>query len=65
MEKGNFVAILNWPVLDPLLVWFFVSLFGFITLAKIMSKSKWERRIMTPISVATFLLCLIVAIGIL
>lgn len=64
LEKATIVKIINQPIITDILVWFFVVLFGLSTFGNIVSKSKMEKRIMTPIALTLFLLCLIVGIGI-
>ncbi len=63
-EKAGIINILNQPDVITILLWFFVVLFGLSTIGNIMSKSKWEKRIMTPIAFSIFVLCLIIANGI-
>ena len=62
-EKADIIIILNQDELVTALVWFFVILFGLSTIGNITSKSKWEKRIMTPIAFSIFLLCLIIVLG--
>jgi len=45
------------------LVWIFTIYLGVNTLLNLISRSKKERTIMTPVSSVTFLLCLIVALS--
>lgn len=63
MEKVNKIHAINQPILAVIFNWFLVVLFAFSTIVNILSKSKWEKRIMTPIAFIIFLLCIIIAIN--
>jgi hypothetical protein len=63
LEKVNLISVLNSPVFVSILIWFFAILFGLSSLGNIMSKSRLEKRIMTPVALIIFFLCLIIAIG--
>lgn len=45
------------------ILWFLVVLFGFSTLGNLMSRSRLEKRVMTPVAMLFFLSCLVLAIG--
>ncbi|MFC2062634.1 hypothetical protein ACFLS8_01615 [Chloroflexota bacterium] len=62
LEKANILSIFNSSTLVTVGVWILVAFFGLNTLSNLASKSKLEKRVMTPISLTLALLCLIVAI---
>ncbi|KGP72585.1 hypothetical protein [Pontibacillus yanchengensis] len=56
------------PIIEPFLpthpiLWVFTVFLGVNTVGNVVSQSKLERLIMTPISSILFLLCLLVALG--
>ncbi len=63
LEKANFITIINSSGFVSTFTWFFTGLFGLSCVGNLMSKSIWEKRIMFPIALILFILCLIVAIG--
>ncbi|MFZ0453486.1 MAG: hypothetical protein WCE54_02575 [Ignavibacteriaceae bacterium] len=63
MEKIKLITVINSPALISVLIWLLVIIFGLSGIGNFMSKSKWEKRIMTPIALTLFLLCLVIAIS--
>lgn len=63
LEKANLISFINSPAFVSISIWFFAVLFGLSSLGNIMSKSRLEKRIMTPVALIIFSLCLIIAIG--
>ena len=63
LEKANLIAVINSSGIVSFSIWFLAGLFGLSSLGNIMSKSMQEKRIMTPIALIIFFLCLTVAIG--
>jgi hypothetical protein len=62
LEKAEIISVFNNSTVVTVGVWILIAFFGLNTLGNLVTKSKQEKRIMTPISVALVLLCLIVAI---
>jgi hypothetical protein len=62
LEKADILSVFNSSTVVTIGVWILVSFLGLNTLGNFASKSKLEKRIMTPISLTIALLCLIVAI---
>ena len=54
LEMAGLVLVFHNPGLVRIIVWIFTGFFALNTLGNFVSKSKWEKRIMTP---AAFLLC--------
>jgi len=62
LERADVFSVFYSPTIVTIVVWIIVAFFGLNTLGNFVSKSKPEKRIMTPISLTLALLCLIVAI---
>ena len=63
LEKGGVASILESPQVVTYSVWVFVAYLGLNTAGNLASKSRLERRIMTPASLVLGLMCLTVAIA--
>ena len=62
LERADVLSVFNSSTITTIAVWILVAFLGLNTLGNFASKSKPEKRIMTPISLTLTLLCLIVAI---
>lgn len=62
LERAEIISVFNSATVVKTGVWILVAFLGLNTLGNLASKSKLEKRIMTPISLTLALLCLIVAI---
>ena len=62
LELTGLVSVFHNPGLVKNIVWIFTGFFALNTLANLASKSKWEKRIMTPISLVLCLLCIVTVI---
>ena len=62
-EKASLYSFFYYPIIADVLIWVLVILFGFSTLCNMLSKSKLEKLVMTPIAFISFCFCLIIAIG--
>jgi hypothetical protein len=62
LEKANVFSVFNSPTIVTYGVWIFTAFLGLNTIGNFISRSKWEKRIMTPVSLILGLLCLTVAI---
>ena len=63
LEKATIFSVLNTPKVVIFGVWILVAFLGVNTISNFVSRSKWEKRIMTPISLTLSLLCLTIAIS--
>jgi len=63
LERADILTVFNNSTAVTIVVWILVSFLLLNTLGNFTSKSKPEKRIMTPISLVLALLCLIVAIS--
>jgi hypothetical protein len=61
LERADILSVFNNASLVTIGVWILVAFLGLNTLGNFASKSKLEKRIMTPVSLSLALLCLIVA----
>ena len=62
LERATIITIFNNKLLTTIVVWIFAIYLTLNTLMNAVSKSKWEKRIMTPISVVIAACCYILAI---
>ena len=62
LELTGLVSVFHNPGLVKNSVWIFTGFFALNTLGNLASKSKWEKRIMTPISLVLCLLCIVTVI---
>jgi len=62
LEKTEVFSVFNSPTVVTYGVWIFTAFLGLNTISNFISRSKWEKRIMTPIALTLGLLCLTVAI---
>lgn len=62
LERAGLVTFINRLAVIKLALWFLTVLFGLSVFANIMSTSKWEKRIMTPLAAILCLSCLILAL---
>ena len=63
LEKATMFSVLNAPKVVTFGVWILAAFLGLNTISNFVSRSKWEKRIMTPVSLTLSLLCLTVAIS--
>ena len=61
LEKAEVFSVINNPTVVKYGVWIFTAFLGLNTINNFISRSKLEKRIMTPISLTLGLLCLAVA----
>ncbi|MFC2000905.1 hypothetical protein ACFLUZ_00160 [Chloroflexota bacterium] len=62
LEKANLLSVLHSPKVVTYGIWVLAAFLGLNTIGNFVSRSKWEKRIMTPVSLTLSLLCLTVAI---
>lgn len=62
LERAELITIFNNPMFVTVIVWIIAVYLAFITLMNAISKSKWEKLIMTPISLTLAICCFIVVI---
>ncbi len=62
LEKANVFSVLHSPKVVTFGIWVLAVFLGLNTIGNFVSRSKWEKRIMTPVSLILSLLCLAVAI---
>jgi len=63
LERAGLITIFNNPLLVVISIWIIAGYLTFNTLINAISRSKWEKRIMTPISLIVAVCCFIVAIA--
>lgn len=63
LEKAAIFSVLNTPKVVTFGVWILTAFLGLNTVSNFVSRSKWEKRIMTPVSLTLSLLCLTVAVS--
>ncbi len=62
LERADIIIIFNNPMFVTVFVWIIAVYLAFNTLMNAISKSKWEKLIMTPISLTLAICCFIVVI---
>ena len=62
LERAVIIIIFNNPILTMVIVWIIAIYLAFNTLLNVLSKSKPEKLIMTPISLISAICCFIVVI---
>lgn len=62
LEKANVFSVLHSPKVVTFGIWILAVFLGLNTIGNFVSRSKWEKRIMTPVSLILSLLCFTVAI---
>jgi hypothetical protein len=62
LERAEIIIIFNNPMFVTVFVWIIAVYLAFNTLMNAISKSKWEKLIMTPISLTLAICCFIVVI---
>lgn len=62
LERVGIIIFFNNPIFNLVFVWIIAIYLAFNTLMNIMSKSKQEKLVMTPISLISSICCFIVAI---
>ena len=62
LERAEIISIINSSTIVTIGVWVLVAFLGLNTLSNFVSKSKPEKRVMTPTALTLALLCLIVAV---
>jgi len=63
LERAAIITVFNNELLTAIVVWIFAIYLTLNTLMNAVSKSKWEKRIMTPISFVITVCCYILAIA--
>lgn len=63
LESAQIIQLLSKPELVEYSVWVFTALFGLSTIGNLQSRSKTEKRIMTPIGILFCCLCIIVGMA--
>ena len=61
MEKASLFSVLHSPKVVTFGIWTLAVFLGLNTIGNFVSRSKWEKQIMTPVTLTLGLLCLIVA----
>jgi hypothetical protein len=64
LESAELFIIFNQPTIVNIFNWILVCIFGLSTLGNIMSKSRLEKIVMTPVALVLTTLCFIIAIAI-
>lgn len=62
MEKAEVFALFNNQTVVTCLTWIFTGYFGLNIFMNLLSKSRLEKRIMTPVATVLFIMCLLVAL---
>jgi len=62
LERAEIIIIFNNLMFVTVVVWIIAVYLAFITIMNAISKSKWEKLIMTPISLTLAICCFIVVI---
>ncbi len=62
LERVELIKIFNNPIVSLVTVWILAVYSTLGVLMNLISRSKWEKRIMTPIAIVIALCCFIVAI---
>jgi hypothetical protein len=62
LERAGIIIVFNNPIFTLVFVWIIAIYLAFNTLLNLMSKSKQEKLIMTPLSLISSICCFIVAI---
>jgi len=62
LERAEIITIFNNLMFVTVFIWIIAVYLAFITLTNAISKSKWEKLIMTPISLTLAICCFIVVI---
>jgi len=63
LERAGILLVLNWPGGVKVTVWILTVLFGLSTIGNFNSKSKLEKKIMTPVSAVLAAMCFILSIS--
>lgn len=59
LELSGLISVFHNPGLVRIIVWIFTGFFTLNTLGNFVSKSKWEKRIMTPVAFLLSMMCLL------
>ncbi|MHA1988365.1 MAG: hypothetical protein ACW98D_17155 [Promethearchaeota archaeon] len=62
LERVKLINLFNNPMVSLIALWILAAYFTLNVLMNLMSKSKWEKRVMTPIAAIVAICCYIVAI---
>jgi len=62
LERAGIITIFNNVLLTAIVVWILAGYFTLNVLMNAVSRSKWEKRIMTPLSLIITVCCFIIAI---
>jgi hypothetical protein len=63
LERADIIIIFNNPMFVTVFVWIIAVYLAFNTLMNAISKSKWEKLIMTPISLTLAICCFLVVLN--
>jgi len=63
LERTGVIIVFDRPGAVRFIVWVLTILFGLSTIGNLTSKSKWEKRVMTPVAATLALMCLVVSIA--
>ena len=62
VDRVKLLIIFNNPMISLVVIWILAIYFSLGVFMNLMSKSKWEKRIMTPIALVIAICCYLVAI---
>jgi len=62
LERATIMTVFNNDLLTTIVIWIYAVYSTLNTLMNVVSKSQWEKRIMTPISLVIAVCCFILAI---
>ena len=63
LENAKLYIVFNQPTIVDIFSWIFVAIFGLSTIGNMVSKSRLEKMVMTPVALVLTILCFIIAIG--
>ena len=63
LESADLIELIHAPKIIQVSVWVFALMFTFSTVGNYLSKSRLEKRIMTPISLILSITCFIIALS--
>ncbi|MHA1671358.1 MAG: hypothetical protein ACTSV5_12390 [Promethearchaeota archaeon] len=62
LDLANFISIFSNSLIPTIAIWILAFYFAFNILTNVISKSKWEKRIMVPLSLTLSVCCFIIVI---
>lgn len=63
LEKAKIINFIGSELIVSITIWIYVLVFGLSTLANLLSKSKLEKRIMTPVAFSLVVLLIVISFG--